>query len=151
MCFTHQTQSKSVKAVKAVKVSRIQVAPVPMISFTVDETIQCYGCKEVFPLLVKGGGGEMTQGIKINCAGCDNFFHCKVAGTCYGPNCHTVHNGMVHRSAWCTDCVPIHGMNLEKDTRYAQCVCEDCDMSKDPDHNNHNNHNNNQRKKLSIG
>ena len=71
MCFTR----KKIKEKKKIKSSKIYPEPRP--TFTMDETIRCNGCFQKFTL----------NQIKINCAGCNKFFHCKVAGTCYGDNC----------------------------------------------------------------
>ena len=73
MCFTH----KKIREKKKIKSSKIYPEPTYKPKFTMDENILCSGCFQKFYL----------DGIKINCAGCDKFFHCKVAGTCYGDNC----------------------------------------------------------------
>ena len=62
-----------------------------------DENIRCSGCFQKFHL----------DQIKINCVGCDKFFHCKVAGTCYDENCNEeTRTGRLHRLSWCVNCVP---------------------------------------------
>ena len=118
MCFTRQVKRKQKN-----KVEPFIPDPVAPPSFTVEEAIECFGCKEVYPLLEE----TQKQGIKIHCAGCDQFFHCKVAGTCYGPHCsHQTGIGSVHRSAWCVGCVPKYAINREKESREDRCVCKDC-------------------------
>ena len=62
------------------------------------ECMVCYHCKEMFNLR----GNE----IKINCAGCDKFFHCNIAGKC---KCYL---------SWCNNCV-LSNINNE-------CRCPDC-------------------------
>ena len=58
---------------------------------------------------------DLLSQIKINCAGCDKFFHCKVAGTCYGENCkEETRAGRLHRLSWCVNCVPKIPENKEK-------------------------------------
>ena len=74
MCFTH----KKIRDKKKIKKTKIYPEPTYKPKFTMDETILCSGCFQKFSL----------DQIKINCAGCDKFFHCKVAGTCYGENCN---------------------------------------------------------------
>ena len=60
MCFTcSQNQQRKKK-----KIYRVYPEP-PLPSFTTDEIIQCAACEESFNLL----------DIKINCAGCNQFFH----------------------------------------------------------------------------
>ncbi len=96
-------------------------APTP--EFTTEETIECQGCHESFPLL----SDEGTPGIKIHCAGCDQFFHCHIAGTCYGSHCaHKTSIGMTHRLSWCIHCVPTYSMNCEKQNREDKCICHTC-------------------------
>ena len=94
-----------------------QARPTPPPEFTMDETIQCHGCFQRFSL----------DQIKINCAGCDKFFHCKVAGTCYGDNCkEETRAGRLHRLSWCVDCVPKIPENKEKSDRTEPCICQKC-------------------------
>ena len=62
------------------------------------ECIACYHCKEIFNL-------ESNE-LKINCAGCDNFFHCNIAGKC---KCQL---------SWCNNCVLIKLND--------KCRCSDC-------------------------
>jgi hypothetical protein len=120
MCFTRRKQKQ-----KRQKTNKVIPYEVPMTSFTVDEVIECFGCKEFFPLL----DSNLKPSIKIHCAGCDHFFHCKVAGTCYGPNCsHKTRLGDIHRLAWCTDCAITKNDKggTRTGTRDVQCVCKEC-------------------------
>ena len=85
MCFTH----KKIREKKKIKKTKIYPEPsITTPTFTMDESIRCQGCFQKFSL----------DQIKINCAGCDKFFHCKVAGTCYGENCkEETRAGRIHR------------------------------------------------------
>ena len=114
MCFTH----KKIRGKKKIKSSKIHPEPsITPPTFTMDETIRCQGCFLKFPL----------DGIKINCAGCDKFFHCKVAGTCYGENCkEETRAGRLHRLSWCINCVPKIPENKEKVDRTEECICQKC-------------------------
>ena len=92
-------------------------------TFTTDETIECKGCNQYFPLVVPDG----TQGIKIHCAGCNEFYHCHIAGTCYGPRCtEKTSIGSAHQLSWCIHCVPKYAMNCEKESREEKCICHTC-------------------------
>ncbi len=62
------------------------------------ECIACHNCKQIFNL----GSNEL----KIHCAGCDNFFHCNIAGKC---KCQL---------SWCNNCVLSKIKN--------KCRCSDC-------------------------
>ena len=114
MCFTHKKIKEKRKSKKT------KIYPEPSITpptFTMDETIRCQGCFLKFPL----------DEIKINCAGCDKFFHCKVAGTCYGENCkEETRAGRLHRLSWCINCVPKIPENKEKANREEPCICQKC-------------------------
>jgi len=114
MCFTH----KKIKEKRKSKKTKIHPQPsITPSTFTMDETIRCQGCFQKFPL----------DGIKINCAGCDKFFHCKVAGTCYGENCkEETRAGRLHRLSWCINCVPKISENKEKANREEPCICNKC-------------------------
>ena len=117
MCFTH----KKIREKRKSKKTKIYPEPIPTSitphTFTMDETIRCSGCFQKFTL----------DQIKINCAGCDKFFHCKVAGTCYGDNCKgETRAGGFHRLSWCTNCVPKIPENKEKANRGDHCICNKC-------------------------
>ena len=116
MCFTH----KKIKEKRKSKKTKIYPEPISVSikpTFTMDETIRCQGCFQKFSL----------DQIKINCAGCDKFFHCKVAGTCYGENCkEETRAGRLHRLSWCVNCVPKIPENKEKNDRTEPCICNEC-------------------------
>ena len=113
MCFTRKIKSKKRYKIKS---SKIYPNPSPP-EFTMDESILCNGCFQRFTL----------DEIKINCAGCDKFFHCKVAGTCQGDNCkQETRAGEFHRLSWCTNCVPKIPENVEKSNRGEPCICTKC-------------------------
>jgi hypothetical protein len=114
MCFTH----KKIKEKRKSKKTKIYPEPsITTPTFTMDESIRCQGCFQKFPL----------DQIKINCAGCDKFFHCKVAGTCYGENCkEETRAGRLHRLSWCVNCVPKIPENKEKVDRTEECICNKC-------------------------
>ena len=111
MCFTcSQNQQRKKKTI-------YRVYPEPLPSFTTDEIIQCAACEESFNLL----------DIKINCAGCNKFFHCRIAGTCYGNKCLLeTSDGILHRARWCMDCVSPIPENNEKQDKNEDCICKDC-------------------------
>ena len=111
MCCTRKVNRE-----RRMKIHRVYPKPPPR-TFTVDEVIECAGCHNNFRL----------ADMKINCAGCDQFFHCKVAGTCYGKNCEVeTFHGEKHRKCWCTDCVPPLPDNEPKKERKERCICEKC-------------------------
>ena len=115
MCFTKKKQKQKQKQKKYKQ--KIYPEPPPP-EFTVDEKVLCSGCYLLFPL---------TE-IKINCAGCDKFFHCKIAGTCYGDNCNQKTNiGNNHKQVWCIYCVDkTKSENNEKKYRDEPCICNQC-------------------------
>ena len=113
MCFTR----RKIKEKRKIKKTKIYPEPTYKPTFTMDENIRCQGCFQRFSL----------DQIKINCAGCDKFFHCKVAGTCYGDNCkEETRAGRLHRLSWCTNCVPKIPENKEKINREEPCICQKC-------------------------
>ena len=61
------------------------------------EIIPCGFCNEKFSI----GDSEL----KINCTGCDKFFHCHIAGKCNGENCTIEINGKIEYSSYCLACV----------------------------------------------
>ena len=112
MCFTRKVKREQ-KRPKRIYPQPIAVVP----DFSIDETITCSGCYMKFQL----------PDIKINCQGCDKFYHCKVAGTCYGPHCKSeTRSGRVHRLSWCVNCVPKIPDNKEKSDRSDPCICHNC-------------------------
>ena len=105
---------------KIKKLERKKVYPLP---FSLNEQILCNGCEEYFPL----------TDIKINCAGCSLFYHCKIAGTCKGSACNIRTDiGDPHKLSWCINCVPKIKMNCEKQSREESCLCQDCLFSLSP-------------------
>jgi hypothetical protein len=109
MCFTRKIKREQ-------KRKRIYPEPKPP-TFTIDEVIQCYGCYKYFTL----------PDIKINCAGCNKFFHCQIAGTCYGENCTSEFGtNQVHRLSWCINCVPAIPENTIRQSREERCICKEC-------------------------
>ena len=86
--------------------------------FTTDELILCNGCNQKFSL-------ESNE-IQIHCAGCHKFYHCKIAGTCYGPNCYENIRGNIHRLSWCINCVPGIPENKINKLRTDKCICHQC-------------------------
>jgi len=89
------------------------------------EVIECGGCNEVFTLR----SGEL----KINCASCNRFFHCHIAGACIGPDCSTIMDGEKHSLKYCMSCVnPYLKINIMDN---GQCLCKKCEESSDiPNH-----------------
>jgi hypothetical protein len=114
MCFTKKIKREQKRP--KVTVKRIYPKPPPQ-SFTTDETIRCEGCFKNFKL----------DQIKINCAGCDKFFHCKIAGTCYEDKCKSgTRAGRIHRLSWCINCVPNIPENQIRQSREESCICKEC-------------------------
>ena len=84
-----------------------------------NEIIKCHYCQRKYKL--------SENKISIHCSGCDQFFHCQIAGTCYGVNCSTqVSIGNIHHLSWCIHCVPKYAVNKEKQTRDETCICNRC-------------------------
>ena len=76
------------------------------------EYIVCHHCK--------GNFNFKSNEIKINCANCDKFFHCHIAGKCRGPDCTEIlHNGSLTLS-YCLNCV--NHMTCIENT----CLCNSC-------------------------
>ena len=85
------------------------------------EIIKCEGCQEHFNL----GQNE----IKINCASCNNFFHCHIAGACVGPDCSVILDGNKESLKYCMGCVnPYLKINIMNN---GQCLCKSCEQSPD--------------------
>ena len=77
------------------------------------EHIVCHHCKGNFNL--------SSNEIKINCASCNRFFHCHIAGKCRGADCTEIfHNGNKHTLSYCLNCV--NHMTCIEDT----CLCNGC-------------------------
>ena len=85
----------------------------------ISEIIPCGFCKTLFAL-----GDSQLQ---INCAGCDKFFHCGIAGKCIGKNCNSDTSiGTNHKLSWCVNCVPPIPFNKEKVSGDGYCLCTIC-------------------------
>ena len=79
--------------------------------FTIDESIVCAGCFNSFKL--------SDNELSVNCAGCNKFFHCKIAGKCDGEDCCiTKQNGEIHKASYCYDCMELNKKNRK--------LCKDC-------------------------
>ena len=99
--------------------------PIEIKSITTEEflseCISCYHCKKIFNL----GSSE----IKIHCAGCNQFFHCGIAGKCRGSLCNQkTMIGDNHRLSWCINCVPKIEGNEEKANGIGTCICKECSL-----------------------
>jgi hypothetical protein len=82
------------------------------IDHMIKDVLLCEGCNTAFTLR----SGE----IKIHCNGCDQFFHCKIAGECQGKDCCLkLADGSIHRASYCFNCSKINYQNN-------QCLCKDC-------------------------
>jgi len=81
------------------------------------ETITCKNCKQRFDL--------RSNEIKIHCTGCDQFFHCGIAGKCNCSECKTVmRDNQIHNLSWCVHCVPKTQYNKEKKDGIGFCNCK---------------------------
>lgn len=81
------------------------------------ETITCNQCKKRFNL-------ESNE-IKIHCAGCNQFYHCGIAGKCNCNECKTIlRDNKVHNLSWCVNCAPKIEINKEKKDGIGYCVCK---------------------------
>ena len=97
-----------------------EIKPVTNEEF-LSECIECYHCKKIFDL----GSSE----IKIHCAGCNQFFHCGIAGKCRGSLCNQkTMIGDNHRLSWCINCVPKIEGNEEKINGIGTCICQECSL-----------------------
>jgi len=121
MCITRKTK-RARRRVRRLRNARIH--PSPPEEDESEQVIEmngilCHGCKRVKQL------GD--EGIQIHCAGCNQFYCCQIAGTCYGPHCQKPNRiGMIHHVAWCIHCVPKYAMNCEKKLRTENCICHKC-------------------------
>ena len=81
------------------------------------ELLQCGGCQELFKI------GD--NAIQTNCACCDKFFHCHIAGSCIGPYCSVMMDGVKHSLKYCLSCVnPYLKINIENN---GKCLCKTCE------------------------
>ena len=79
------------------------------------EYIVCHHCKENFNLC--------SNEIKINCANCNKFFHCHIAGKCRGESCTEILYNSIsnsHTLSYCLNCV--NHMTVIDNT----CLCNSC-------------------------
>ena len=119
LCFKRiKYKEKQKKIIKKKKIYPINYNNITTTEF-IKESIQCYHCKNSFDL----GSNE----IKIHCAGCDNFFHCGIAGKCIGKKCNNeTLIGQNHQLSWCINCVPHTSFNKQKINGVGFCLCKDC-------------------------
>jgi len=124
MCFTRRKSknkkyNKNIKYTKKIYPEILRgVSKITTEEFS-SECITCFQCKEIFNL-------ESNE-IKIHCAGCNQFFHCGIAGKCLGKNCYSVTmRDRYHRLSWCVNCVPKMKGNEEKPGGIGYCTCNDC-------------------------
>ena len=118
MCFTKRKLRQKKRAKKYSVHPIIQTENLSTNKF-LKECITCYNCKKHFNL--------SSNQIKIHCAGCNQFFHCGIAGKCSGKNCSSVTmRGKYHRLSWCVNCVPKMKGNEEKPDGMGYCTCNDC-------------------------
>ena len=114
MCCFQKIKPDKIKTAKTKSQKKYQtkIYPIPAPTFTIDETIQCFYCKDSFSL-------ESNQ-IKIHCQGCNQFFHCNISGKCIGKNCKMTQG---HQLSWCKSCVPDTSFNRKND---GLCICHEC-------------------------
>lgn len=79
-----------------------------------NECIYCNYCKKLCKLC--------DDEIKILCSGCNNFYHCHIAGKCRGTKCNHIINNNIHRFSYCLNCVD--PMTIVNDT----CLCNSCSI-----------------------
>ena len=120
MCFTRRKKKQKKNKIYPYFIGRSQkeIQNVTTEEF-LSECISCYHCKKIFNI----GSSEL----KIHCAGCNQFFHCGIAGKCRGKNCNLpTMIGKNHRLSWCVNCVPKIDGNEEKINGEGTCICKDC-------------------------
>jgi hypothetical protein len=83
----------------------------PAKEFKIDEKILCHGCFK----------HKNLYETKIHCLNCNQFYCCKIAGTCYGNKCNNI-----SKLSLCVNCVPKIPINIEKNDRYEECICKLC-------------------------
>ncbi len=104
--------------VKVSKQYKKKVYPIATPIFTADEIVECGGCYNLFKL--------SDNELSIHCAGCNKFFHCKIAGTCYGIKGNNCVFDNSNALSWCINCVPSIPENTINKDRYEKCICEYC-------------------------
>lgn len=91
------------------------------VNLFLSERLKCGGCQETFSL------GE--HAIQTNCASCNQFFHCHIAGACIGQNCSVIVDGKKESLKYCLSCVnPYLRINIEDN---GQCLCKNCENLSD--------------------
>ena len=113
-CWKKQAREKIYKK----KIYKKKIYPVPISEFTADESIKCAGCYVPFLL--------SDNKLSVNCAGCNKFFHCKIAGTCYGIKGYNCVFDSSNTLSWCINCVPGIPENTIQSNRGAKCICHYC-------------------------
>lgn len=73
------------------------------------EVILCSGCNKCFKL--------SEDKIKINCALCNKFYHCNIAGKCSGHACRIVLDDEINGISYCNNCAQIVD---------GRCFCKRC-------------------------
>lgn len=85
------------------------------------EIIECGACHDKISL--------RSGKLKINCASCNKFLCCHIAGACIGPNCSAMVDGEKHSLKYCMSCVnPYLKINIMDN---GQCLCKSCEQSPD--------------------
>ena len=83
------------------------------------EVIECGACNEIHTL--------QSGKLKINCASCNRFMCCNIAGACIGPDCSAMVDGEKQSLKYCMSCVnPYLKINIENNGR---CLCKSCELS----------------------
>ena len=119
MCFTQKTRKlKKLKKNKIFPENKKKKYNISTEHF-LRECISCHHCKKCFHL--------KSNEIKIHCSGCNQFFHCGIAGQCRGDMCNQLTvEGKNHRQSWCIHCVPTIDGNEEKISGKGSCLCSNC-------------------------
>jgi hypothetical protein len=117
MCFTNKYRKNKQKLkqqkLKKNKIQPIQIKTDPEKTI-LDELIFCEGCKK----------HHRSDDFILNCASCDKFFHCKVAGRCIGKNCTFGTDGRIYRLGYCLNCVDLK-ITINSDSSM-NCLCKNC-------------------------
>ena len=86
----------------------------------ISEILQCGICLEKFSL------GENK--IVTECAGCNKFLHCGIAGKCVGEDCSCIVDKKKESLTYCIRCVNNNlKINCENN---GMCLCKKCEISK---------------------
>lgn len=120
MCFKRYRPKQKMTKIKKNKIKPyVYIEDVSKITTEqfLKEKIICKNCKQMFDL----GSNE----IKIHCAGCNEFFHCGIAGKCNCSDCKTIMiDNQIHNLSWCINCVPKTEYNKEKKYGVGFCNCK---------------------------